>query len=366
MKKTDIKHLYLHVPFCKSICGYCDFCHLVYQKTLVRKWLDELKKEIEAKNMATDLQTIYIGGGTPSSLHYSEAEELLKLLKPYSREAVEYTVEVNPESISKELILLFRSYGVNRISIGIQSANDAELKLLRRNHDFDLAKQAVRTIKENGITNISADLMYSLPHQKIDDFKRSIKAVSELGIPHISLYSLTIEPGTYFAHKGFKPLDEDMEADMYEMADELLKGLGFNHYEIANYAKDGYESKHNIGYWEYDDFYGIGMGASGKEGNIRYDNTRNMADYLDGRYRSEIIHLNREDAMFENVMMSLRMSRGLDLKQFRKRYGLDFNAAYQEPLQKHRDDLIEENGRIRVKNLELLNELLLDFIKEKD
>ncbi len=365
MKKAqaDIKHLYVHVPFCKTICGYCDFCHLVYQRPLVKRWLNELKNEIEATQVGGNLQTIYIGGGTPSCLHYDEIEELLMLLQPYSYQLIEYTIEVNPETVTKDLIVLLRRYGINRISIGIQSAIDQELKLLRRNHDFAAVKQAIAVIKEAGINNISADLMYSLPGQTMNSFKTSLTAVGKLGVKHISLYSLTIEPGTYFAHRGYKPLDEEIEADMYEMADKLLQSYGFDHYEVANYAQSGYESKHNIGYWEYDDFYGIGMGASGKEGLIRYDNSRSLTDYLNGNHRAVTIPLSDDDAMFENVMMSLRMSKGLDLEQFKKRYGRDFRSVYHEPYQKHRAELIEENGRIRVKNLALLNELLLDFLK---
>ena len=358
------KHLYLHVPFCKSICAYCDFCHYLYKEDQVNKWLDVLKEEMASYKIASSLETIYLGGGTPSVLSLKETEALLTLLHPYSKHLKEYTIEANPESITPDKIRLYKKYGIDRLSLGVESLDAGLLKLINRKHSVEDVYKAIDIIKEGGIDNISIDLIYSLPTQTLSTFMDTLKKALSLDIKHISLYSLTIEEGTLFKAKGYKSLDEDLEADMYEKAKDYLEANGYKQYEIANFAKDGYESKHNIGYWEYDDFYGLSLGASGKIDHRRYDNTRNFNDYLSKHYIAEYYDLSLEDEMFENVMMSLRMKKGLDLSRFKERYQKDFFKVYKEACDKHKDDLIVENDRVRVKDLEILNTILVDFLKD--
>ncbi len=358
------KHLYLHVPFCKSICAYCDFCHYLYKEDQVSKWLDALKEEMASYKIASALETIYLGGGTPSVLSLKETEKLLSMLAPFSKQLKEYTFEANPESITFDKVRLYKDFGVDRISLGVQSLDDDLLKLTNRKHTAKDVFETVEIIKKAGIDNISIDIIYSLPTQTLSTFMDTLKKALSLDIKHISLYSLTIEEGTLFKAKGYKSLDEDLEADMYEKAKDYLEANGYKQYEIANFAKDGYESKHNIGYWEYDDFYGLSLGASGKIGHRRYDNTRNFNDYLNGNYIFKYYDLTLEDEMFENIMMSFRMKRGLDLKRFKDRYKKDFFSVYKDAYDKHINDLIVKDNYIRVKNLEILNAILVDFLKD--
>ncbi len=356
------KHLYLHVPFCQNICYYCDFCHRLYDENTVNKWLKEVKEEISNYEIEKDLKTIYIGGGTPSSLKYNELEELLKLLKPYSEKTQEYTIEANPESIDIDKIKLLKKYGINRISMGVEAIQDKLLKMMNRRHNFEDVKRTVSLLNSEGIDNISLDLMYSLPYQSLEDFNESLVEIAKLNIKHISIYSLTIEENTVFAKKGYSSLDDEMEADMYEMAVDYLNSMGFKQYEISNFAKDGFYSKHNLSYWDYEDFYGISLGASGKLNDYRYDNTRSFTKYFSKEYIENIIYLDKKDKMFEETMMSLRLVKGLDLKRFKKRYDIDFFEVYKKPFEYHVDDFIIENDFLRVKNLALLNSILVDFL----
>ena len=356
------KHLYLHVPFCQSICYYCDFCHRLYDAATSDKWLGELAEEIKSQNIDKELSTVYIGGGTPTSLSYEQIIRLLSLLKEYTSKLEEYTIEANPENIDEKKIDIFKHFGINRVSLGVEAYQDRLLAMMNRHHNFEDVQKAVSILRSKGIHNISLDLLYSLPSQSLDDFKESLEAVVALDVPHISLYSLTIEEHSVFGQRGYKPLDEDLEADMYEMAVAYLEYEGYIQYEIANFAKPGYYSKHNLAYWHYNDFYGLSLGASGKINNIRYDNTRNMQKYLRHEYRENIIELSKKDMMFEETMMSLRTIWGIDLKRFKLRYGEDFKEVYKKPLDRYPDAFISDDKYLRVKNRELLNTLLLAFL----
>ena len=357
-----VKHLYLHVPFCKSICAYCDFCHWPYQITKVDEWLDELALEMNSYQINEELKTIYIGGGTPTSLNLQQLERLLSLIKPYSLNVEEYTIEVNPETIDEMKVDLLKKYGINRISMGLQAVQDDLLKMMNRHHNLNDVKKAIDIFHRKGIHNISLDLMYSLPHQSIDNFKESLEVACSLDVNHLSLYSLVVEDNTLFAKKGYQSLEDDIEADMYELAVSYLSSQGFEQYEISNFAKDKHYSSHNLAYWSYNDFYGISLGASGKIGDCRYDNTRNLKDYLNHQYRQNEIYLSLEDMMFEEIMMSFRTIFGLDLKRFEKRYKRSFFEVCKKPYEQHREDFIFSDNTLRVKNLELLNSLLVDFM----
>lgn len=357
---TRIKHLYIHVPFCNAICSYCDFCHRVYDKKLVTKWIETIEKEIQDK-CKDNYETIYIGGGTPTSLSIDELDKLLSFIKPYTNKVKEYTIEVNPESLDIDKILLFKKYGINRISMGVQSSDDNLLKLLNRKHSFKDVEEKIKLLKENGLDNISIDLMYSLPNQTIEILNKTIDDFLKLDIPHVSLYSLTIEENTIFNKKGYKPLDIDIEADMYELICKRLKENGYVHYEVSNFSKQGYESKHNIAYWEYKDFLGVSMGASSKVGNKRWTNTNTFIDYFnDYNSKSEDIDLSQDDQEFENIMMSLRMKDGLNIIEFNNKYKVDILTKYRKGVDNPNIENI--NGRLYCENLEILNSVLLDFM----
>lgn len=358
--KKEVKHLYIHVPFCNSICFYCDFAHRVYKKDIVDKWLDQLEKEIR-NNCFNKYETIYIGGGTPSCLNYDQLKRLLMYIYPYTDNIKEYTIEVNPESIDEDKVRLFKEFGVNRVSLGIQSSNDEILKSLNRKHTFNDVINSIEILKRNGLDNISVDLMYSLPNQDIDILNKTINDILVLDVPHISIYSLTIQENTVFFKKGIKALDEDIEVDMYELIESVLTKNNYIHYEVSNYSKEGYESKHNMSYWMYEDFLGLSIGASGKIGNYRYTNTYSFDKYFeDLNSKDEEVYLDKKDVMFENIMMSLRTMYGLDINKFNKKYDVDFISLYKDALNNKYLKIV--NDRLICTNLEILNSVLLEFM----
>ena len=361
-----VKSCYVHVPFCKSICGYCDFQRAGYSEILCDQWLDALEREIQSRCIPCDLKTMYLGGGTPSCLSISQLKRLFELLSPYTAEAEEYTMEMNPESCSDEVVSLAVSYGVNRVSLGVQSFDDSLLKMMNRHHDEKMIENAIACLHAHGIHHISVDAMYSLPNQTMEMWKDTLKKCTELDITHLSMYSLTIEPGSAFAKRGLKPLDSDTEADMYEWAIAFLEDKGFHQYEISSFCKSGYESKHNLAYWHYDDFIGLGLGASGKENHKRYDHPSGFQNYLSDPLKLEWIDLTLEDEMFEMLMMGLRMKEGMQLSEFKQRFSVSFEEMYAVPLQKCLDLnwLVLSEGKIKAteRGFEILNTVLEEFL----
>lgn len=367
MNKNDKpEYLYIHVPFCAHICYYCDFVHQVYQKNIADAWIAAFKKELNWVNPQEDLTTIYIGGGTPTALSAKELDQLLSMLDVYSKSAVEYTIEVNPETMDEEKADLLKLHGVNRVSMGFQTSDATLLKSMNRHHDFAMCRKAVGLLRTRGITNISLDLMYSLPHQSMAMLEQSIQDALSLEPMHLSLYSLTIEENTVFSRKGMQSLDEDTEADMYEYICHTLPQYGFQQYEISNFAKPGFASVHNQAYWNYEDFIGLGAGASGKEGLIRYDHTRSVRAYIDDPLVRKNIVNRKQDAMFEMVMMGMRLKRGMDKHLFEERFGVSFSSVYGETeeklIQKGLIQKDEKYLRAGSRGYEILNDVLIEFL----
>lgn len=368
MNNQKPEYLYLHVPFCKSICFYCDFTHQLYRDAMVEKWLNALEIEINAKKINKHLKTIYIGGGTPSSLKASYLKRLLSLLEPFSKEVIEYTIEINPETLTEEKVQVMKEYGINRASIGYQAFQKEVLSAMNRHHTDQDVRYTVDLLHKYGIDNYSLDLMYGLPNTTLNDVKESVKHALTFKPNHLSLYSLIIEPGSVFGKRGIQPMDEDLEADMYEWIEAYLKDNGFIHYEVSNFAKGNqFESLHNKAYWKYYDFYGLSIGASGKEGHIRYENTNSMKEYLNNPLARNEIDLSKEDLMFEHLMMSLRLKEeGLDLKEFKQIYGISFDDVYGsiklEQIQL--GNLVEQDNHLVCTNkgFEILNTVLEAFL----
>lgn len=362
-------YLYLHVPFCHTICAYCDFCHLVYSQTNAEKWLQALEKEIADKNIRHDLKTIYIGGGTPSCLSAKELNHLLCLLDPYASSVREYTIEINPETLDEEKAEILEAHHVNRASIGFQSSDPSLLKLMGRHHDLKMIAETMHLLRKHGIENISLDLMYSLPTQTMDMLKQSLQDALSLKPEHLSLYSLTIEENTAFGKKGYHHLDDDTEADMYEFICHVLPAYGFHQYEVSNFAQTGYESIHNSAYWNYRDFYGIGMGASGKEGFLRYDNTRSLKEYLSDPLRRTEIPLSEKDAMFEMLMMGIRFRKGMDLTLFEETFHNSFAEIYgkkaESLIQKGLIEYRDHHIRCTDRGYEIMNSVLVEFMDDE-
>ncbi len=359
--------LYVHIPFCDAICAYCDFARVLNKPKLVDEYLISLKKDLDSKDLSS-LKTIYIGGGTPTALTPSQLTILFEMLKPYTSSVEEYTIEINPETLTYEKAKVMSDYGVNRTSLGMQVTQDHLLKLIDRKHTIEEVKDSIDLLHQVDINNISVDLMYGIPTQTLEDLNESLSFVMDFKINHISLYGLTIEPFSKFGRLGYKPAKSDLDARMYELAISELSKHGFNRYEISNFAKEGYESKHNQYYWKYEDFIGVGLHASGKEDHVRYTNTRNLREYLNGNLEGEVIKLSKDDEMFEYIMMNLRLSEGFSMTNYNDLFNLDFKEKYKDALESLLEDgLIKiEDHRIRAtcQGLELLFDVLERFMED--
>lgn len=357
--------LYVHIPFCDAICDYCDFVRVGYHESLVDKYLIELRKDL--LKLSGPFNSIYIGGGTPSSLNLSQCKLLFDSLNHCKAEAKEITIEINPDSLTMEKALLFKEWGINRVSLGLQSTDNKQLKAIGRTHTFEDAITAVELLKQVGIVNYSLDLMYGLPHQSLHDLQVDLERICQLDPPHISLYSLTIEPNSKFARKGIKAATSELETEMYLLIENYLGQQGYQHYEISNYSKKDNQSLHNLAYWHYDDFVGIGIGAAGKEGNIRYLNASNMNDYLNNkRLYSEYLELTAEDQVFEHLMMGLRLQEGIDLSYFKQVHHIDLLTKFQDVIHKQSElgNLVILDNRLKATNQGrlMLHDVLIDFL----
>ena len=237
------KSIYIHIPFCHNICSYCDFCTMYYNKELVNNYLIALKKEYESYKTNNDINTIYIGGGTPSSLNSDQLDILFKIIDNLKlSDNYEFTFEINPEDISEELLIKLKNNRVNRISIGIETINDKFYKFLNRYNDKDELIEKINLCKKH-FSNINIDLMYAFPEETLDDLKNDLDFFKELDIEHISTYSLIIEENTLIYNKNTEPISEELDRKMYDYIIKYLEDIGFIHYEISNFSKKGYESK---------------------------------------------------------------------------------------------------------------------------
>lgn len=317
---------YIHIPFCSTICSYCDFCKLLYNEKIVDKYLDSLELEIDKNYKGEVLETIYIGGGTPSALSLTQLERLFKILEKLNKSKnYEFTIEGNFESTSKEKLNLYKKYGINRLSFGIESVDEKNLDFLERVLDKERVKEIISYSKTIGLNNINVDLMYALPNEDLDILKSDLDFILSLDVPHISNYSLIIEEHTKIGINNLENISEDLDFLMYEEICKVLKNAGYEHYEISNFSKEGYYSKHNMCYWNNLEYYGFGLGASGYIGNKRYTNTRSINKYLDGDYLYHEDELSRLDKMEYEIILNLRISNGIDLERFKERYNIDFS-----------------------------------------
>ena len=322
--------LYIHIPFCETICDYCDFAKLQYFRIFAVKYLKALKQEIESYEIGA-LKTIYVGGGTPTALEDDLFLELLEMIKPYTKGVKEYTFEANPESLSEEKIKLLSKYGVNRISLGVQSTDEKVLKAINRQHSYEDVKKAIATLNEYGIDNINVDLILGLPHSSEALLKRDLENLTSLNIKHISCYALTIHPHTVLYNQGFKEMDDDLMRKNYDIVHNFLKEKGFIHYEVSNWCKPNYESLHNLTYWKNEQYYGCGLGAAGYIGDTRYKNTINLDKYLNGEFILEEEKLTKKDLATYEIMLTLRsIKAGLSLSLLKDKYGADLSKKSDE------------------------------------
>lgn len=366
MADNKMSHCYVHVPFCKDICNYCDFFKCRYHEGVAQKWLISLQAEIVQKLSNTELNTLYIGGGTPSVLSLKIWTTLMQSLQPYLNKDTQFCMEANVDSFDKDKITSLQKHHINRISLGVQSFQPALLTLMNRKHDATQTVYVINALKNIGIHNISIDLIYGLPDQTIDQWLQDLKMAVACKIQHISIYALSIEKNTNFYKNNLQPIDDALEGEMYETAIKFLQDHGFEQYEVSNFCKKGFQSKHNLCYWTYQDFIGIGCGASGKHAHKRYDNTRNLQTYIESGPSPTWIHLSKEEEVFEYIMMNLRQIDGISIIDFQIRFQINLFDHFSKVIQQqiNKDMLIKTNTHLLTtsKGRLFLNDVLLAFM----
>lgn len=361
-----VKSAYIHIPFCKSKCHYCSFVSYPLLE-LKKDYLKVLAKEINCYYEGETLNTIYLGGGTPSILDVSEINNILRILKFNSN--TEITVEVNPDDGSYDYFRGLYDLGVNRISLGCQTFDDCILKLINRRHNAGQVIDSVKTAQDAGFKNISLDFIYGLPNQTPEMFYEDLKKADMLGIQHISLYGLKIEEGCYFYDNMPDNLaDDDVQADMYLGAIDLLKGLKFNHYEVSNFSRRGFESKHNLNYWLDNEYYGFGAGAHGYKDGIRYANKSSLKDYISDCYtKKESKILSNQERLEEAIFLGFRIVKGIDISKINLDFGIDFEKKYKSVLDKYLNlNLICKTSKgyaLTPQGILVSNVILADFLE---
>lgn len=358
------KSMYIHVPFCDTICAYCDFERCKKIPILSQKWLERIISDIKERKDES-IQTLYIGGGTPSCLSNEELDQLLSACDCFS--PIEFTIEANIENLTKEKIDILVKHHVNRISLGVQSLNDNLIQIIHRHHTSYDIFQKIDEIYDAGITNISVDMIYGLPTQTLEIWLHDLEELAKNPkISHLSIYSLTIEEHSYFGRNGIEKVSEELDEQMYFEAIDCLERHGFIHYEISNFARQNKESLHNTTYWEYEDFIGLGCGAYGKERHVYYHHPFRLNEYLDHTSIPQKEELKKEDEMFEMIMMGLRMKKGISLSHFKELFDEDLCEYYHDVIQKHiqlNSLIIEENYlKCTQRGFGLLNSILIDFM----
>lgn len=355
----------MHFPFCKSKCRYCDFNSSAQNWCLEDDYINALVSEIESSTYTDKVDTVFFGGGTPTAVKISNLIKVVEAVKSkFALDNAEFTVECNPATIDYEGFLKLKNAGVNRISLGLQSANDDELKFLGRIHTFDMFLKTYEDAKKAGFDNINVDLMFSLHQQTLDKWLYTLNKVVDLKPAHISAYSLIVEEGTPFYNLNLELPDEETDRAMYYGAVDLLKSKGYNHYEISNFALDGCECKHNVKYWKRENYLGFGCGASGMYNNVRYQNTYDVFEYIKNNVVSKEI-LTTADAMAEHIFLGLRMVEGFNIEEFKRIYNVDFRKKYKEQIKKFTDlGLLEvgENCRLTKDGLSVSNSVMCEFI----
>ena len=380
--------LYVHIPFCVRKCEYCDFLSAPAGADTQQEYVRNLLLEIEQKGVrCTDYEvtTIFFGGGTPSILKAGWNADILDAIHRNFkvRKDAEITIECNPGTLTFEKLSIYKSAGINRISVGLQSASDAELRELGRIHTYEDFLKSYDLIRKKGFSNVNIDLMAALPGQTLKSYEQTLRRVLALKPEHISAYSLIIEEGTPFyekyeadellREKGEKPQmlpSEETERLMYERTKELLLAHGYERYEISNYARRGYACRHNIGYWRRENYLGFGLGSASLLENERFHNTTDLTDYLGGDYLAyEQEKLDKKSQMEEFMFLGLRMTDGISTECFRQTFGLTVELVYGPVLEQQIADqlLRKEDGRIFLteRGLDVSNYVMAQFLLDK-
>ena len=383
--------LYIHIPFCVKKCAYCDFLSGPSDDKMRQEYVDVLVQEIQDAGdkygKQYQVSSIFIGGGTPSLLDESQIYAIFKTLHQVFliQEQAEITIEANPGTVTTEKLVAWKQAGINRLSIGLQSTDNQELKSLGRIHTYEDFQETYRMARASGFSNINIDLMSAIPGQTKESLKQTLERVAELSPEHISAYSLIIEEGTPFyeiygdksAHgnvydKGHSLPDEEAEREMYDMTSEILEFYGFTRYEISNYAKDGFACKHNQGYWERADYLGMGLGAASLMQHQRFHNTEEYTQYITGirtkqDIREDVEILSASDEMEEFMFLGLRQVKGISIEIFRQVFRYNIFEIYGEILEKlEQENLItisEDRIALTSKGVDVSNAVFVEFME---
>lgn len=370
--------LYVHIPFCVRKCQYCDFLSGPSDEETKDRYIEALLKEIRAAEHTEDYEivSVFIGGGTPSALKAEAIASIMRTLqeKFFFCEDAEVTIEANPGTVDPEKLTIYRNVGINRLSLGLQSTDAEELKLLGRIHSYEEFLKSYEWAREAGFSNINIDLMFGIPGQTGEAWRQHLYQVAELNPEHISAYSLIIEEGTPFAEQNLDLPDEDTEYQMYEDTAEILERYGYRQYEISNYAKQGYMCRHNAGYWQRLEYLGFGLGASSLYGGMRFSNTHQMREYLKesrnpDQIRKDVTVLSRNEQIEEFMFLGLRMTEGISEKKFEENFNVRLMDIYGDILQKYEEtgfmEHIETKWRLTRKGIHVSNHILADFLLDE-
>ena len=374
-KENSPMEIYIHIPFCIRKCDYCDFLSGPSGPEEQADYVQALLREIQAveEGEGRSVSSIFIGGGTPSVLDERLLGDILREIRNRFKmeEDAEITIEVNPGTANIGKLQAYREMGINRLSIGLQSPEDRELKILGRIHNYGQFLETYQEARTVGFDNINIDLMSAIPDQTYEGWVKNLRTVAELEPEHISAYSLIVEEGTPFAARKLNLPDEDTEYNMYEATAQILKEYGFEQYEISNYARKGRECRHNVGYWTRQDYLGFGLGASSLYGKERFANTTDMKKYLENSKNPEKIRekdpsLTREDEMAEFMFLGLRMTKGISKADFQRCFGCTIESVYGEVLEKYEsmELLLEKDGRIFLsrEGIHVSNSIMAEFL----
>ena len=374
-KENSPMEIYIHIPFCIRKCDYCDFLSGPSGPKEQADYVQALLREIQAveEGEGRSVSSIFIGGGTPSVLDERLLGDILREIRNRLKmeEDAEITIEVNPGTANIGKLQAYREMGINRLSIGLQSPEDRELKILGRIHNYGQFLETYQEARTVGFDNINIDLMSAIPDQTYEGWVKNLRTVAELEPEHISAYSLIVEEGTPFAARKLNLPDEDTEYNIYEATAQILKEYGFEQYEISNYARKGRECRHNVGYWTRQDYLGFGLGASSLYGKERFANTADMKKYLENSKNPEKIRekepsLTREDEMAEFMFLGLRMTKGISKADFQRCFGCTIESVYGEVLEKYEsmELLLEKDGRIFLsrEGIHVSNSIMAEFL----
>lgn len=362
--KSKAKALYVHIPFCKNICTYCDFKKFIYNQVRINEYFKSLFFELETLK-DNKYKSIYIGGGTPSCIDEENLKTLLfKLSNLLDKNYIEFAIESNVEDLNDKFLSIIKENKINRLSIGVQTFNYKYIKYCNRRHNKELAIENINRASRY-IKNISIDMIFAYQNQTLKELKQDIEIATSLPIKHLSYYSLLIEPNTVLYAKNVSNVSDEIQAKMYRCIVSSLKKKGFDRYEISNFAKNKkYQSYHNLTYWRNMHYDAIGLASSGYVNNLRYTNNDNIVKYINKDYtRIDETILSKEDIMFDQIMLNLRLDEGLSIDKFNKKFKVDFKEKYQKAIKYNLD-----NKLISIKNnvvkTTLKGSLLLNVVLE--